>query len=240
MSNYRSRIYENYPQLMQQNNGKFDQKKALQIAKSYNYYLRNWLPVNKSSSICDVGCGSGYLLYHLKSLGYSKLYGVDISNAQINRTKSIGVSAEKADAVEFLQLHSLQYDFILAIDIIEHLSKNKTIKFLDACYNALCAGGRLVIQTPNPESPWGAQIVYGDLTHETAFTPHLLKKLLNSFHFKFIQLRETGPVVHGVNSLIRIMLWKTIHLGLKIWNMAETGDKGSGIYTRVFLISGIK
>jgi hypothetical protein len=46
--------------------------------------------------------------------------------------------------------------------------------------------------------------------------------------------------VHGINSLVRFLLWRLIRLGLRIWNVAETGGPGSGIYTRNFILTAIK
>ena len=58
--------------------------------------------------------------------------------------------------------------------------------------------------------------------------------------FVKIERREARAVVHSVLSLGRFLLWKGIWIFLALWNLAETGSVGSGIYTRVFLISRIK
>jgi hypothetical protein len=43
-----------------------------------------------------------------------------------------------------------------------------------------------------------------------------------------------------VASTLRYLVWRMIRVALKVCNVAETGDAGSGVLTRVFLISGIK
>jgi 2-polyprenyl-3-methyl-5-hydroxy-6-metoxy-1,4-benzoquinol methylase len=240
MDNYQKRIFDQYPSIMQDADSSFNKASASAWARPYIRYFRTWLPFNKNAAICDVGCGGGNLLYYLKSIGYTTVNGVDISAPQVLRARQVGVQVEQGDIVEFLDSQKSKYDLILAIDVIEHLAKDRALKFFDVCNNALREGGRLIIQTPNPESPWGGQILYGDLTHETGFTPNLLEKLLKSAGFDSIEAREAGPVVHGLISLIRSLLWKILHLGLEVWNMIETGDKSSNIYTRVYLISGIK
>jgi hypothetical protein len=60
--------------------------------------------------------------------------------------------------------------------------------------------------------------------------------------FGEIHARELGPVPlgYGIASTVRYLVWQTIRAGLKIWNVAETGSVGSGVFTRVFSISGIK
>jgi 2-polyprenyl-3-methyl-5-hydroxy-6-metoxy-1,4-benzoquinol methylase len=240
MEDYRQRILKQYPSLMRGESLVFDTSNAISWAKPYNFYLRSWLPIQKSVSICDAGCGSGKFLYFMKLKGYTDLIGIDISDSQLNIARQTGVQVINADAIEFLISHKASFDLIVAIDIIEHFSKNDALRFIDASYEALRSCGRLIIQTPNPESPWGAQIFYGDLTHEVAFAPELLTKLLSAAGFSKVVLRETGPVAHGLLSLIRRMLWKALHCLMEFWNMIEKGDKGSNIYTRVYLISGIK
>jgi hypothetical protein len=51
-----------------------------------------------------------------------------------------------------------------------------------------------------------------------------------------------GPIAYGHSaaSSARYVIWQTIRAGLKLWNLAETGDPGSGVFTRVFLISAVR
>jgi hypothetical protein len=36
------------------------------------------------------------------------------------------------------------------------------------------------------------------------------------------------------------VLWQLIRLQLMVWNLIETGNTGDRVFTRVFLITGIK
>jgi hypothetical protein len=83
---------------------------------------------------------------------------------------------------------------------------------------------------------------YGDITHEWAFNINQLARLLRRAGFRQIEAREQGPVPWGysIASTIRYLIWRLIRASLQIWNLVETGDPGSGVFTRVFLISGIK
>jgi hypothetical protein len=113
--------------------------------------------------------------------------------------------------------------------------------FLDLCYKALRLGGRLILQTPNAESLWGNTIRYVDLTHEICFTPGNLLRLMIICGFRDLKARETGPVPwgHSAASTVRYFVWQGFRLVLKLWNLAE-GHPGSGVFTRVFLASGVK
>ena len=116
------------------------------------------------------------------------------------------------------------------------------LAFLDGCCAALRPGGRLILQTPNAETPWGADIRYGDFTHEVCFRSNSLGRLMCLTGFVNIAGREQGPVPKGYStaSTVRWILWRLIRLSLQFYNVVETGAPGSGVFTRVFLMSGVK
>lgn len=238
---YRKHIYDKYASVVQDAGLLFDCAGAEHWGKACSTYLRGWLPSKEDSAIIDVGCGRGWLLYFLKGRKYTNICGVDISPEQVQLAKQICENVTRVDAIEYLTNKSpAVFDLIIGFDLIEHFRKDEVIRFLDVCHKALRPGGRLILQTPNAESPWGLMIRYGDFTHETAFTPHSIEKLLLLSGFSNIECRQTGPVVHGLLSLVRFLLWRFIWACLALWNLVESGGIGSGIYTRVFLISAIK
>jgi len=240
MIDYRSKLYEKYASLVQEAPSVFDAKAAQRWGYAYDRFLKGWLPQRKDAAILEVGCGWGRLLHFFKTRGYVNLRGVDISPEQVKLARQVIDNVTERNAIEYLDSHPHSFDLIIGLDIIEHFRKDEVLHFLEACYKALRSGGRLILQTPNAESPWGMKIRYGDFTHELAFNPGGLKKLLEICGFVKIEPRQAGPVVHGILSLGRYLIWKVIWTGLALWNLAETGSIGSGIYTRVFLISGIK
>jgi 2-polyprenyl-3-methyl-5-hydroxy-6-metoxy-1,4-benzoquinol methylase len=240
--NYRTRIYRQYGTNFQDAPKLFVKKETLRWAHGYEFYLRNWLPKDKAAVITDVGCGGGKLLFFFINLGFLNVTGVDISPEQVSLAKQITPSVEEANALDWLEAHPNSLDLITGLDIIEHLHKQEVLRFLDACFNALKPGGRLVLQTPNAESPWGSQHIYNDFTHEVGFNPNLLSRMLHLSGFEHVEARETGPVPwgHSIFSSLRFIIWQMIRLGLIIWNLAETGTAGSGVFTRVFLITGTR
>jgi len=241
MVDYRNRIYDRYASLMSDSSQVFDRGATVRWGRcAYDTFLRGWLPDKKDASLLDVACGGGKLLYFLKARGYTNLQGMDISPEQVALARQVTENVFKADAISYLENHQETYDVIIGFDLVEHFKKEEVLRFLDACYSSLRPGGRLILQTPNAESPWGMKIRYGDFTHEVVFDPNCLKGLLTLCGFSAVESREAGPVIHGVFSLGRYLIWKAIHTGLLVWNLAETGSKGSKIYTRVFLITGKK
>ena len=239
---YRSRIYSRYASHFQDSSATFNADAAWHWGKTYRYYLKGWLPVIKEANILDVACGGGKLLYFYQRLGYTNLSGVDISPEQVQLARQITPNVTEASVFDFIDQRSEEYDFISGLDIVEHLHKPEVLRFLDHCYGSLKHEGRLVLQTPNADSPWGMAIRYGDFTHEVAFNPNSLGRLLALAGFTDIEVREIGPVPigHSVFSTVRYVIWQAIRAGLKLWNLAETGSAGSGVFSRVFLISCVK
>lgn len=239
---YRTRIYERYATVFKDLSETFDTKEASHWGRSYNYYLRNWLPKNKNASIVDVACGSGKLLYFFKNKHYQNITGVDISPEQVKLARQVSLTVDEADVLDWLGAHPSTFDLITGLDIIEHLDKSEVLRFIEACYLALKPGGRFVLQTPNAESLWEGSLRHGDFTHELSFTPNLLLRLLKLSGFQDIEVRETGPIPWGysLTSTMRYLIWQFIRMGLKLWNLAEIGRTGSGVFTRVFLVTGLR
>jgi len=219
---------------------KFDVASATRWGRPYDFHLRRWLPPEETAAICDVACGSGGLLHFFKARGYRNLTGVDISEEQVTLARQVVPAVSQGEARRFLADRPRSFALITGLDIVEHMRKDEVVPFLESCWEALQPCGRLILQTPNADSPWASAIRYGDFTHEICFNPHSLGWLMSLCGYREIQSREGGPVANGVVSFGRWITWQAIRMALKVWNLAETGSVGSGVHTRVFLISGIK
>ena len=241
-ADYRERIYANCALGLQDLKPAFDAAAATRWAKAYDHYFRGWLPQRKNEPIVDLACGGGRLLHFFTQRGYTEASGVDISPVQIRLARQVTLRVVEGDVLEFLEQHRGEFGLISGLDIIEHFSKDEVLPFLDSCHLALRAGGRLILQTPNAETPWGTHLPYGDFTHEVCFQQSSLGRLLQLCGFSGIEHREMGPVPWGysVASSLRCLAWQAIRLGLQLVNLAETGSPGSGTFTRVFLTSAIK
>jgi len=236
---YRDRIYENYATNFQDAPTIFDEAAAWRWGRAYRHYLRRWLPGDKDAMIVDLACGGGKLLYFFKRMGYGNAAGVDISPEQVRLARQVTPDVEEANILDWLESHPARFDLVTGFDIVEHFNKDEVLRFLDACHGALKPGGRLILQTPNAETPWGTMHRYSDFTHEVGFNPNARSRLLALVGFARVESREQGPVPlgHSVKSTVRYLIWQSIRAGLKLWNLAETGTAGSGVFTRVFLIT---
>jgi len=225
MNDYRTRIYARYASKFQGQNAIFEAEPAERWGKTYSYHFRGWLPSDRSASIVDVACGGGRLLHFFKLQGYVNLQGVDISPEQVLIARQVVAKVTEGSVIDFLNAHPAEFDLITGLDIIEHFHKNEVLEFLDACGSALKVGGRLILQTPNAETPWGTNLRYADFTHEVCFTPDALIRLLRLCGFSDIEVREQGPPATGysVPCSLRFLLWRCVRQLLRFYNVIETG-----------------
>lgn len=240
---YRARIYDRYASIFKDSQRLFDPDAARRWGRAYKFYFRDWYPLNRKAAIADLACGDGRLLFHFKELGYENLHGVDISTEQVDLARQVAPTVVQGNVLDYLTANVGAFDLLTGIDIVEHLHKNEVLQFLDACLAALKAGGRLILQTPNAESPWIAAVRYGDFTHEVCFTPGSLSRLLTLCGFTKTTFREQGPppFSYSVNAGLRRVAWRLlIVLFLRLYNRIETGETGSGVFTRVFVASALK
>lgn len=240
---YRERFYRTYlSKKVRPGSTSYDRAYFANWSAGAKVRLKGWLPTDFDVPILDLGCGSGVFLAHMIESGYSNLMGVDISAEQIEEARAWCDNAllMQADVRDVLADREAQFGLITGFDIVEHLGKDEQFEFFDLIYKALRPGGRLILQSPNAESPWIGAVAYGDFSHEWFYTPRSLADMFRQTNFVNFEARPCGPYIHGVKSLVRWSLWQSINVGLRLWNLAETGSSGSGIYTRVFVATAQK
>ena len=109
-----------------------------------------------------------------------------------------GVKASVADALEHLARNENAYGLIVAIDVIEHFSKEELIRLLHKVRAALKPNGMFLLQTPNGGGLLPNSIIYGDMTHFTILSLDSIRQVLRLVGFGQMQFFETGPVPKNV------------------------------------------
>jgi 2-polyprenyl-3-methyl-5-hydroxy-6-metoxy-1,4-benzoquinol methylase len=190
-------------------------------------WLRQVLPAGRDLRILDLACGHGPLLQCAKALGFTRLAGVDVSAEQVELAHCMGLGEVVCQELsEYLAGHHGAFDVVFAMDLLEHLTKPELLACMDQVAQALAPQGRLVIHVPNAEGMFGMRVRYGDLTHETAFTPQSITQLLRATGFTDIRCAEDRPHVHGLKSAARRVLWHVMTAPARLLLAAETGCTG--------------
>lgn len=162
---------------------------------SYNYYdkyLRQYLELTTDKRILELGCGIGGFLNFLKRNDCKDFLGVDKSEEQLSICrKNVTANVINEDVVSFLEKNELKYDLIVLLDLIEHLGKDKIIRFIDLLYKTLEVNGRVLLRTPNMGSLFGLRSRYIDFTHEVGFTEESIKQVFNQTKFSRVEVHNT-------------------------------------------------
>ena len=165
-------------------------------------------------------------------LGYQNAEGIDISAEQVEVANRLGIkNIKQSEIFDFLKDKNQRYDLIFARDLLEHFSKDEIIDLTELIYSSLSSNGIFIAQTVNAENLLWGRLRHGDFTHELAFTKESICQLLKVSGFKNVEVYPQRPVVHGLKSLIRAVLWKYIELEIKFYLLIETGS-AEGIFTQ--------
>lgn len=142
-------------------------------------YLQNYLP-SEGSSILELGCSSGFMLYPLRELRY-ECVGIEPSGIFSSYLQSQGITILKD-----INNVKNKFDVIMHFFVLEHI--RNPIEFLKTNLDALKSGGRLIIEIPNAADPLytiyniaAFEKFYWSIAHHWYFTEksfrYLLKRL---------------------------------------------------------------
>ncbi|WP_337872183.1 class I SAM-dependent methyltransferase [Ignavibacterium sp.] len=231
---YRKKYYDSYYTAFNSQISKIDAKIIDSLFAHYDYkvlpHLNNFA---KDSLILELGCGPGYLLDYLKLNGFNNITGVDISREQVELANSKGHHVLLDDIFNYLRNSSDKFDIIFAFDLIEHFTKDELLELTNLIFNSLSDAGLFIIRTPNGQGYFSGHIIYGDLTHQTIFTPNSLTQLLANAGFNNIDFSENAPVKKNLTGIVRATLWSVIKSILNFTLMIENGGSQK-IWTRDF------
>jgi 2-polyprenyl-3-methyl-5-hydroxy-6-metoxy-1,4-benzoquinol methylase len=190
--------------------------------------IRDHFPADRNAAIIDLGCGHGALMHVARAAGYRNIQGVDRSSEQVAAAKRLAIGGvHEGDLMEAISaMPSESCDVVVTFDVIEHFRKDEVIAFVDQVLRILRPEGCWIVHTVNGESPFAGRVRWGDFTHELAFTRESIRQLLVSSGFERVECYEDTPIPHGIKSLIRYLLWKSIRAVLRLWLAIETGEPG--------------
>lgn len=109
----------------------------------------------KGKTALDIGCGSGWFTRILSQKGWNP-HAIDLEEKNIRQAQKFAANVFQGDAVDILKdIPGDSYDFVLALEIIEHMKKSSGSELLRNIYRVLKPKGAFLISTPNRFSPEG-------------------------------------------------------------------------------------
>ena len=136
---------------------------------------------NPDYKVLEIGFGNGIFMQYAKLLGWD-IYGTEINNESIETARRKNFKVKLTDNLD--SYDSEYFDLVIALDVMEHVSKKDLEKFLFDVKRVLIKGGKFVARVPNGDSPFGLPLQNGDITHQTVIGSGIMKYLANSLGLK--------------------------------------------------------
>jgi len=145
--------------------------------------------------VADLGCGRGEFLDLLRTADI-EAFGVEINAADVEECKRRGHDAVVADLFEWLEAcPDASLGGIFMAQVIEHLPPMDWQRVVELATAKLAPGGRVVIETINPESLYALARAYViDPTHIRPVHPDLLAFLARRAGLHPVEVERHTPV----------------------------------------------
>jgi 2-polyprenyl-3-methyl-5-hydroxy-6-metoxy-1,4-benzoquinol methylase len=223
--NYKEALYGSYVSTHIAHRKSVESTASLRArAAGFRQHFGSLLPRDLSAKIADLGCGSGSLVWWMQRMGYTNVHGVDGSHEQVEVARANGIaSVALGDVFDYLGKER-GHDALFARDLIEHFDRQAVFDFLRACHSSLRPGGRLILQVPNAEYPFFGRVLYGDFTHEAAFTTSSAKQVLGAAGFARVRVGPWRPTIQSAKSFVRYVLWRGLEFVYKTLIALELGS----------------
>ena len=149
-----------------------------QARRDMVFRLVQALKLPSNADILEIGCSGGPLLQRLRSVGYTQLTGIDISEAGIAVAQQRGIPNVSCMDGTKLAFPDASFDLVVASDVLEHIQDEA--QALQEWARVLRPGGRLLVFVPAFQFLWGKHDVVNQ-------------------HFRRYTANQLATVVRGAN-----------------------------------------
>lgn len=117
----------------------------------------------KNKTVLDIGCGAGGKTIYYASLGVKKIYGLEVLEKYKEDAETLAAQKGYTDKFNFvcedaakMNFESGTFDAIIMNDAMEHV--DEPLKVLNECFRVLKPGGKLYLNFPPYNHPFGAHL----------------------------------------------------------------------------------
>ena len=161
------------------------------IQERLRRYAQIFGPVER---VFDFGCGRGEFLEVCGELEIGA-YGVDSDPDMVSHCKLKRVDVVLGDALEHLRnLPSRHLDGFFSAQVVEHLTPAELVELVELASEKLKRGGKLVIETINPNTFSALRWFFLDPTHCQPVPAEMLRFFLEEANFQVLDIQYASPV----------------------------------------------
>jgi O-antigen chain-terminating methyltransferase len=144
--------------------------------------------------VFEIGAGRGELQLLFRSHGVPS-YGIDLDPAMVSAATERGAPVTLADVSTLEAVQDRSLGGVIAIQVVEHLTRTQLAALFDACRRKVAIGGKIVFETINPQSMLALSSNYfRDPTHVWPLHPDTLSFAMTLAGLKIIEIRKLSPV----------------------------------------------
>jgi O-antigen chain-terminating methyltransferase len=157
------------------------------------------------AEVVDLGCGRGEFLEVMRDAGINAR-GIELSEELAAICRGKGLAVEHGDMFAHLRsLDDASLDGIFSGQVVEHLPPEVVTDFVRLAAAKLRRGGRLVIETPNPEClAIFATHFYIDPTHVRPIPASLLVFYFEEFGLGQIEVELVNPAIESMPEVAQL------------------------------------
>jgi len=196
--------------------------------------------LDKSASqleVLDFGCGMGFFLNYLKSVGVSSVQGFELDAGQASAARKVGLNVDQTDnPLQWLKNCNKKFDLIFSLDVLEHISPDSVQEFLVAIRSCLTEDGIFIATVPNANSTCAGRWRYIDWTHRMSFTEHSLSHVMKLGGFQVESISPSEIFRHYTKTQSRLkraserLILKVVRSWRRLELIGEFGwDEGTEI-----------
>lgn len=163
--------------------------------------------------VLDVAAGTGAMSLRLHDMGF-QVTATDIVEKNFRLHGSIPFINANLNEL-FSQKYTERFDMIVAIEIIEHLENPRN--FIRECFNLLNPNGKLILSTPNIDSPasianyirsgtflWHGESEYQVDGHITPISQRQIRQIVSETGFVYRKECTYGDAEKNINGSPRL------------------------------------
>jgi SAM-dependent methyltransferase len=144
--------------------------------------------------IADLGCGRGEFLEALVAKGLDAR-GCDTNPVMVARCREKGLAVDDADLFSWLRARPEgSLGGVTAYQVVEHLPADALLPLVELAVSRLAPGGRLLLETVNPESAYAMKWFWMDLTHVRPVPAPSLARLMEACGLRDVTISYRSPV----------------------------------------------